>query len=272
MLSKTIMRVPRLLGRRKIETVVLALVAAATAVGLSRNDSDRAPLASVAAAVRHPATRVVASFDGELAEAAKPTTRSASAARGTDLRAVSHPLVNSWIKQFTTAQRAGFAISLKRMTKYEELITTKLAQRKMPTSLIYLAMIESGFNASARSPVKALGLWQFMSGTAKQYGLKVTGKVDERKNPARATDAALAYLSDLYDRFGSWYLAAAAYNSGPATISKAMKKVTGRTKGSDADFFRIAHKLPKETREYVPKLLAAAKIGQNPERYGFSAD
>jgi len=133
-------------------------------------------------------------------------------------------------------------------------------------------MIESGFNPKAKSPVAARGLWQFMSATARQYGLKVTHRVDERTSPSRATDAALEYLSDLHARFGSWYLAAAAYNSGPGTVSKALRRVTGKTKGTDADYYRISSRLPKETRDYVPKLVAAARIGSNPAKYGFDAD
>jgi membrane-bound lytic murein transglycosylase D len=138
----------------------------------------------------------------------------------------------------------------------------------MPRELIYLAMIESNFNPTAKSRVKAVGMWQFMSATARQFGLTVGSRVDERKDPAKATDAALTYLSQLHDRFGSWYLAAAAYNSGQGTVSKAMKRVLGRTTGTDADFFRIANALPKETREYVPKLIASAKVGSDPARYG----
>jgi membrane-bound lytic murein transglycosylase D len=138
----------------------------------------------------------------------------------------------------------------------------------MPQDLIYLAMIESNFNPNAKSRVSAVGLWQFMKGTAKQFGLAVNRNVDERRNPARSTDAALTYLSSLHDQLGSWYLAAAAYNSGAGTVRKALKKVTGRTEGTDDDFFRIMHALPKETQDYVPKLIAAARVGNDPEKYG----
>jgi membrane-bound lytic murein transglycosylase D len=113
-------------------------------------------------------------------------------------------------------------------------------------------------------------MWQFMSATARQFGLAVGRGRDERTHPDKATDAALTYLGSLHDRFGSWYLAAAAYNSGQGTVSRALRKVTGRTSGTDADFFRIAHVLPKETRNYVPKLIAAARVGSNPARYGFN--
>ena len=179
---------------------------------------------------------------------------------------VSHSRIDKWISRF--ANSAGFERSLNRMDKYSDMITAKLDARKMPRDLIYLAMIESDFDPNARSHVNAVGMWQFMRATAQRFGLTVRGKVDERKHPALSTDAALTYLSSLYDRFGSWYLAAAAYNSGEGRVSNALKRVTGKSKGTDADFFRIMPALPRETRDYVPKLLAAARVGKNPEKYG----
>jgi len=183
-----------------------------------------------------------------------------------------HDRVDSWVKRFTTSQRGSFATYLKRKSKYEDMITRKLADRDMPQGLIYLAMIESGFNPTAKSPVKASGLWQFMGPTAKEYGLTVSRKVDERNNPARSTDAALRYLDKLHDRFGSWYLAAAAYNTGQGRVARIMKQETGKTRGTDQDYYRISHRLPQETRDYIPKMIAAARIGTDPERYGFRAD
>jgi peptidoglycan lytic transglycosylase D len=188
-------------------------------------------------------------------------------AAGLDLD-VQHQQVDSWVHRFSTSLKGDFQLSLNRMDKYDEMILAKLDERKMPRELIYLAMIESNFNPTAKSRVKAVGMWQFMSATARQYGLAVGSRVDERKDPEKATDAALTYLSTLHDRFGSWYLAAAAYNSGAGTVSKAMRKVLGRTTGTDEDFFRIAKALPKETRDYVPKLIASAKVGSDPARYG----
>jgi membrane-bound lytic murein transglycosylase D len=157
------------------------------------------------------------------------------------------------------------------MGKYTGMITDKLDARGMPHDLIYLAMIESRFEPTARSHASAVGLWQFMASTARRFGLEVGRGVDQRKNPAASTDAALSYLSSLYHRFGSWYLAAAAYNSGEGTVQRALKKVTGRTTGTDADFFKILPVLPKETRDYVPKLIATATIASDPESYGLSA-
>jgi membrane-bound lytic murein transglycosylase D len=143
------------------------------------------------------------------------------------------------------------------------MISAKLEQRNMPQELAYLPLIESEYRTQARSRVSAVGLWQFMASTARNLGLSVGRKGDERTNAAKSTDAALTYLTELHDRFGSWYLAIAAYNAGPGTISKAMDKVLGRTTGTDADFYAISKKLPAETREYVPKLIAAARIAKD---------
>jgi membrane-bound lytic murein transglycosylase D len=181
---------------------------------------------------------------------------------------LTHARIDGWVHRLTTSLRGDFQQSLTRMDKYASMITQKLDARQMPRELVYLAMIESNFNPTARSRVSAVGLWQFMSGTARQFGLTVGRSVDDRKNPAKSTDAALTYLSQLHDRFGSWYLAAAAYNSGQGSVSKAMQKVLGRTTGTDQDFFRILPALPKETQDYVPKLIAYAKVGSDPAKYG----
>jgi hypothetical protein len=181
---------------------------------------------------------------------------------------VENARIDKWVTRLTTSLRGDFKQSLDRMAKYEDMINAKLDAKGMPRELIYLALIESNFNPVAKSPVKAVGMWQFMSATARQFGLAVRGKVDERKDPAKATDAALTYLGELHDRFGSWYLAAAAYNSGQGTVSKALRTVTGKTKGTDADFFRILPRLPKETQDYVPKLIASARVGTDRDRYG----
>jgi membrane-bound lytic murein transglycosylase D len=182
-----------------------------------------------------------------------------------------HPRIDKWVARLTTTLKQDFATSMTRMNKYSGMITAKLDARQMPRELIYLAMIESNFNPTARSKVGAVGLWQFMSATARQLGLTVKGGTDERKNPADATDAALTYLSDLHNRFGSWYLAAAAYNSGAGTVSKALRKVTGKSQGTDEDFFRILSSLPRETQDYVPKLIASARVGNEIEKSGANA-
>jgi membrane-bound lytic murein transglycosylase D len=179
-----------------------------------------------------------------------------------------HPRIGAWVNRLTTSLKGDFKQSLGRMDKYASTITAKLDARQMPRELVYLAMIESNFNPTAKSRVGARGLWQFMSATARSFGLKVGHGVDERTNPSRSTDAALTYLSQLHKRFGSWYLAAAAYNSGAGTVSSALRRVTGKTQGTDEDFFRILKALPRETQDYVPKLIASARVGSDPGRYG----
>ena len=181
---------------------------------------------------------------------------------------VDHDRIKFWVNRLSTSLSSDFALMLRRKSKYADMIAGKLEAKQMPQDLVYLALIESEFNPNARSPVKAVGLWQFMSGTARRFGLRVRGHVDERKDPARETDAAVQYLSDLHSRFGSWYLAAAAYNSGEGTVLRALQSVTGKTTGTDEDFFKILPQLPKETQDYVPKLIAAARVGSAPEKYG----
>jgi membrane-bound lytic murein transglycosylase D len=199
---------------------------------------------------------------------------SSSDAAEWDLPNLDNSRVDSWVKVFSTNPKvkSRFALWLDRKSTYEPMISAKLAERDMPQDLIYLAMIESGFNPKAQSPAKAGGLWQFISETGKRYGLTVNKHVDERNQPEKATEAALSYLSDLHDRFGSWYLAAAAYNTGENRVGRIMKQVTGSEKGTDADYYRISKLLPKETQDYVPMMIAAGRISKEPARYGFASE
>jgi membrane-bound lytic murein transglycosylase D len=165
----------------------------------------------------------------------------------------------------------------------------------MPTDLVYLALIESGFSNSAISRTRAVGMWQFMPRTGKEYGLRIDSWVDERRDPVKSTNAALEFLSDLYQRFGSYYLAAAAYNAGGGKISRGLKRIGATPMAtpasatlapdgeeamtededegfSDADFFKLydTKHIRRETKDYVPKLIAAARIAKEPQRYGFA--
>ena len=177
--------------------------------------------------------------------------------------------VEHFVGVLTGAQADEMARYLKRSGRYEGMIRAKLRARGMPEDLVYLTMVESGFNPTARSRVNAVGLWQFMSGTARGYGLRVDGYVDERRDPEKSTDAALRYLRDLHAQFGSWYLAAAAYNGGDGRVSRVMKSELGRVKGrGEGDFWKIRHRLPRETRNYVPLILASALVGKEPAKYG----
>ncbi|MBN1337605.1 MAG: LysM peptidoglycan-binding domain-containing protein [Deltaproteobacteria bacterium] len=183
-----------------------------------------------------------------------------------DLPIVVNEDVERWMRYFTGRGRKYYARWLGRSTRYRPLITERLAARNMPQDLFYLSMIESGFSPNAYSSAAAVGLWQFIASTGMAYGLRVDWWVDERRDPERSTDAALEHLADLYEMFGDWYLAAAAYNAGAGRVRKA----TSRT-GSH-DFWVLAKPgiLAAETRNYVPKLIAATIIGHHPERYGFT--
>ena len=241
--------------------------------GLTRNIGlvSAALLASVYTVQSvHPSLPEVSAVDAILARDVKSQTSGIA----WDLPNLDHPRVDSWVKLFSTDPKVkeGFALWRGRKSTYEPMISAKLEKRDMPQDLIYLAMIESGFNPKAQSPAKAGGLWQFISETGKRYGLTVNKKVDERNVPAKATDAALSYLSELHDRFGSWYLAAAAYNTGENRVARIMRQVTGSEKGSDEDYYRISKLLPKETQDYVPMMIAAARISKDPARYGFGQD
>jgi membrane-bound lytic murein transglycosylase D len=225
--------------------------------------SIRPALASSAVAADQPGSTFVAITDESVdAVSASPSRL--------NITGINHPGIDKWVTKLTTSLKRDLEISLGRMGHYSPMIARKLEARQMPRDLVYLPLIESNFNPSARSQASAVGLWQFMSATARRFGLKVDKGVDQRKDPNAATDAALTYLSSLYDRFGSWYLAAAAYNSGEGTVLRALKRVTGRTTGTDADFFKISPALPQETRDYVPKLIATARVGQNPQQYGLT--
>ncbi len=185
-----------------------------------------------------------------------------------DLPVVRNESVLKFVTLFESRQTDRIALYLKRSGRYEGMIRTKLRERGMPEDLLYLSMIESGFNPDARSKAQAVGLWQFIAGTARMYGLRVDSYVDERRDPERATDAALEYLDDLHDVFGAWNLAAAAYNTGEYRVARAMKDVTGAVRGSENDFWRIRGRLPSETREYVPLMFAMALMGKEPHKYG----
>jgi membrane-bound lytic murein transglycosylase D len=151
------------------------------------------------------------------------------------------------------------------------LILGRLEARRMPQDLLYLAMIESGFQPQARSHAAAVGVWQFISETGQRYGLDIDRAVDERRDPVRATDAALDYLSELHERFGSWYLAAAAYNTGENRVGRAMRAQFGRERArNEQEYYEIWDRLPKETRDYVPLMIAAARITKDAASYGFT--
>lgn len=181
------------------------------------------------------------------------------------LPVVAHPRVEYWIRYFKTQGRASFLKWLVRGESVHQVVSPLLREQGLPPELYFLAMIESGFSNAAYSRAKATGTWQFMSGTAKLYGLRIDFWVDERRDPVKSTVAAAQFLRDLYEDFGDWHLAMAAYNAGPGKIRKAMRK-TGRK-----SFWDIAdtNTIRPETKHYVPKVLAALTLASNPKLHGF---
>jgi membrane-bound lytic murein transglycosylase D len=173
--------------------------------------------------------------------------------------------VERWLTYFQTDGRKNFAIYLSRAGRYEPLMRAIFRDAGLPEDLVYLSLIESGFSPRAYSRARAVGLWQFISSTGRLYDLEVSYWIDERRDPVKATKAAAAHLRDLYEEFGSWYLAAAAYNGGPTRVRRGIRRT-----GSD-DFWTLSARryLRRETRNYVPKLIAAALIAKQPEQYSF---
>lgn len=202
-------------------------------------------------------------------EVAAATASSTESVVSWDLPVTRNDHVDQWIGFLKGRNADKTRTWMERSGRYTPMIRAELRKRGMPEDLIYLAFIESGFSPNAKSQAAAVGLWQFIAETGKRYGLEVNGYVDQRRDPLKATGAALDYLSELHDRFGSWYLAAAAYNTGENRVARIMREETGSERGTDQDFWRIAPRLPQETRNYVPLMLAAGHIGKEPEKYGF---
>ncbi|MGH9456971.1 MAG: lytic transglycosylase domain-containing protein [Thermoanaerobaculia bacterium] len=248
---------------------IAGLLGVSAITGIHQQPEDRVPTpAEAAEMLQQPELpSFLAAFDSDAVETA--ATEAAADQIQWDLANIDHPRVDYWVERFMTDKRDQFERFLTRQGKYEEMITAKLEERDMPRDLIYLAMIESGFQEKAYSSADASGIWQFIAPTARRYGLDINRAVDERNDPARATDAALDYLSDLHDRFDSWYLAAASYNTGENRVGRIMRQETGSERGEDADYYRIWDRLPRETRDYVPLMIAAARIAKDPARYGF---
>ncbi len=183
-----------------------------------------------------------------------------------DFPVVLNNKVKMYLNLFQTKQRKQFSNWLAKSTIYRSMMEKELEAAGLPKDLVYLSMIESGYNPLACSSAKAVGLWQFMQPTGKQYDLQVDKYVDERRDPLKSTRAAATYLTDLYKEFGDWHLAVAAYNGGPGTIRNGLKK------HNVDNFWDLAAEehLHLETKRYVPKLIAALLIAKNPEKFGFT--
>ncbi|MGH7510649.1 MAG: transglycosylase SLT domain-containing protein [Gemmatimonadales bacterium] len=220
----------------------------------------------------------------------------------------SHPRVQYYLDYFQGVSRGGMKVFLERGARYETMIRRRFEVESLPGDLVYLALIESGYSNDAVSRAHAVGMWQFMRRTGQGYGLRIDTWVDERRDPMKATDAAARHLRHLQERFGSLYLAAAAYNAGAGKVSRSLSKLQWEAPAdtlldaesasleeeteleaesaaadlealiesteitSDAAFFRLAGTdlLATETQDYVPKLIAAAVIAKQPERFGIT--
>jgi membrane-bound lytic murein transglycosylase D len=204
-----------------------------------------------------------------------PPTTATESTVANDLKSTTHDIeiplnqkVLSYIELFQGNLRDFMAEGLQRGVKYLPLIHAEFREQGLPLDLAYIPLVESAFKNTARSRVKALGMWQFMSYTGREHGLTQNWYVDERSDPEKATKAAAQYLKSLGKMFdGDWHLAMASYNGGPARVQRAMKR---SGKSDFWDLTATSRYLPRETREYVPMILAAIVIAKNPSQYGFN--
>jgi len=174
--------------------------------------------------------------------------------------------VENHLEYFKTRGRDVFQLWLDRSARYIPVMKDIFKEKNLPEDLVYVAMIESGFNPYAVSWARAVGPWQFMPATGKLYGLKIDWWIDERKDPIKSTNAAAEHLKDLHNLFGSWPLALASYNAGAGKVQRAVL----RTRSDDFWDLKASRYIRKETKNYVPKYMAATIIAKNPGAYGFN--
>lgn len=182
--------------------------------------------------------------------------------------------VAHYVAMFSGPAKERIAARLDVGSRFEPMIRARMKAGGLPEDLYYLALIESGFNNNAYSKAAAVGMWQFMTSTARDMGMRVDWWVDERRDPVKSTGAAVRFIKGMKDEFGSLYLAAAAYNGGPGRVARGLARYADEVESSQGEdaFFVLADKdyLRSETREYVPQLIAAALIAKEPERYGMT--
>lgn len=202
--------------------------------------------------------------EGLVEEEVEPVSNSLDLSRY-DIPVELNEAVERWLNYFKGNGHDFFSRWLERRAAWEPMIEEVMEAHGLPDDLVSVAMIESGFSNLARSHASAVGMWQFIAPTARGYGLVVDYWIDERRDPELATAAAARYFIDLQRMFDNWYLSWAAYNSGPGTVRSAIRR------GESQDYWELSRQrlLPPETRNYVPKIIAATIIAQNPEEHGF---
>jgi membrane-bound lytic murein transglycosylase D len=256
---------------RRAPTPAPEVTASATAGPKSSTDSSVTALSTTDVA-----KRAIDVFGDSLADA--PAAKRDSVEEPTwdmDVRSYeTQERVAHYVTMFTGRAKDRIAERLQRGTRYEPMIRAKMKAGGLPEDMYYLALVESGFDPHAYSRAAAVGMWQFMTSTARDMGLRVDRWVDERRDPVRSTGAAVRFIRGLREEFGSLYLAAAAYNGGPGRVSRGLARYADDLEGTPGDdaFFVLAEKdyLRNETREYVPQLIAAALIAKEPTRYGMT--
>ncbi|MSR20968.1 MAG: LysM peptidoglycan-binding domain-containing protein [Gemmatimonadetes bacterium] len=179
--------------------------------------------------------------------------------------------VDSWIVYWEKTAAGAVPDFLGRMGSFGEMVDSALLAADLPPSLRYLPFIESGYNPRATSRASAVGMWQFMSATAAGLGMEVSPLLDERRDPERSTEAAIAFLSELREGFGSWFIALAAYNSGPNGTRRVLDRYAPGVPPSDSLFWALRSHFPRETRDFVPKLFGAVVVAASPDLYGHEA-
>ena len=181
-----------------------------------------------------------------------------------DLPMVYNSEVQFWVEHFSSNGRWTLSKWIRASGKYKNLIRKELRNAGLPEDLLYLAMIESGFDPQAESSASAVGIWQFIHSTGETYGLMINDVIDERKDPRRSTQAAIAYLSKLHREFGNWHLAMAAYNAGEQRVYKAIGE------HGTINYWELCQKeaFALETIDYVPRILAASILDRNPDLFG----
>ena len=253
-----------------------ATARATSVAGAASRDTTRMPDTIPTVVIEIPdsvLTRQVAAVFGDSVGAAAAETVPEGPTWDIDVRSYeTHRRVEFNVNAFSGSARERLIARLEKGSRYEPMIRAKFRAANIPEDMYYLALVESGFDQHAYSKAAAVGMWQFMTGTARGTGLRVDWWVDERRDPIRSTDAAVKFLGWLREQFGSLYLAAAAYNGGPGRVSRGLSKLGDDQDGSTGDdaFFALAEHdyLRGETKNYVPQLIAAALIAKEPAKYG----